>query len=298
LIYDKVIGRWPGILSGLGVDDSFLRDKHGPCPFCGGKDRYRFSDCDGEGTYFCNQCGSGNGWMFVKKMFGCDFSGAAKKVESIIGNCNMTEIKTKKDPRIALKKIAQLAKDININGEITGYLNNRGLFKIPETLKEAKLWYWFEGIKVGPFATMIALVSDRSAKGVTYHLTYINKGVKAKVDSPRKIMTPIHKIHGCAVRLHSFEDKICIAEGIETALAAHEFSKLPAFAALNANGLANFEVPDGITQVSIYSDNDGSFCGQKSAFILAERLVKEGIEVIVKIPKKIDSDWLDIIETT
>ncbi len=44
-------GRWPSIFHSLGIN--FRMDgKHGPCPFCGGKDRFRFSDKDGYGTVF------------------------------------------------------------------------------------------------------------------------------------------------------------------------------------------------------------------------------------------------------
>ena len=49
--------RWLAILPALGVPSHFLRNKHGPCPVCGGKDRFRFDDKDGKGTFFCNGCG-------------------------------------------------------------------------------------------------------------------------------------------------------------------------------------------------------------------------------------------------
>lgn len=49
-------GRWPRILSELGIAVPDHPRKHGPCPVCGGKDRFRFDDRNGDGTYFCNQC--------------------------------------------------------------------------------------------------------------------------------------------------------------------------------------------------------------------------------------------------
>ena len=33
-------GRWKEILSALGVDPATLKNQHGPCPGCGGKDRF------------------------------------------------------------------------------------------------------------------------------------------------------------------------------------------------------------------------------------------------------------------
>ena len=54
-------GRWPSILSALGLDERALSGRHGPCPMCGGKDRFRFDDKEGRGTYFCSGCGAGDG---------------------------------------------------------------------------------------------------------------------------------------------------------------------------------------------------------------------------------------------
>jgi putative DNA primase/helicase len=51
-------GRWPDLLVQLaGLTSDQLTDKHQPCPLCGGKDRYRFDDQDGTGSWYCNQCG-------------------------------------------------------------------------------------------------------------------------------------------------------------------------------------------------------------------------------------------------
>lgn len=47
-------GRWPEILPALNVPRDALRAKHGPCPGCGGKDRYRFDDRGGDGTWYCS----------------------------------------------------------------------------------------------------------------------------------------------------------------------------------------------------------------------------------------------------
>ena len=52
-------GRWPDILSALGVDSAHLRDRHGPCPGCEGTDRFRFDDQEGRGTWICSQGGGG-----------------------------------------------------------------------------------------------------------------------------------------------------------------------------------------------------------------------------------------------
>ena len=71
-------GKWPMIYASTCPQLSGSCDgNHGPCPMCGGKDRYRFTNMHGDGSIFCNQCcqhiGDGfeaikfvNGWTFVK----------------------------------------------------------------------------------------------------------------------------------------------------------------------------------------------------------------------------------------
>jgi len=51
--------RWNELLVAAGIDPKVLRNNHGPCPGCGGKDRFRYDDKDGDGTFICSQ-GDGN----------------------------------------------------------------------------------------------------------------------------------------------------------------------------------------------------------------------------------------------
>ena len=51
-------GRWNEILAVLAaLSAEQLSNRHQPCPLCGGRDRYRFDDLQGSGSWFCNQCG-------------------------------------------------------------------------------------------------------------------------------------------------------------------------------------------------------------------------------------------------
>src|SRR5437016_9947154 len=77
--------RWGEILPRLGIETRFLQNKHGPCPVCGGKDRFRFDDKDGSGSYYCNQCGAGVGIILLRKLHGWDFKTACHEIDRIIG---------------------------------------------------------------------------------------------------------------------------------------------------------------------------------------------------------------------
>lgn len=55
-------GRWPEVLCNVaGIGDDYLSGRAGPCPKCGGTDRFRFSNHHGNGSIICNQCGKGLG---------------------------------------------------------------------------------------------------------------------------------------------------------------------------------------------------------------------------------------------
>ncbi len=83
-------GRWREILSTLGMDEAYLSNRHGPCPFCGGKDRWRWDDRDGNGSGFCNQCdATGDGFHLAAKLTGMvgkqTFTTLLNRVAEIIG---------------------------------------------------------------------------------------------------------------------------------------------------------------------------------------------------------------------
>lgn len=78
-------GRWKNILSSiLGLTSTQLSKKGQPCPICGGKDRYSFTDKFRRGDYFCRGCGPGNGWTLIMKLKGCKFYEALKMVGDYI----------------------------------------------------------------------------------------------------------------------------------------------------------------------------------------------------------------------
>ena len=79
----------------LGIGESFLTGKHGPCPLCGGKDRWRWDNLEGRGTWICSQCGAGDGIALVMKMHGWGFREAAKGIEAVIGSTSVRRAKAR-----------------------------------------------------------------------------------------------------------------------------------------------------------------------------------------------------------
>ena len=86
-------GKWFDILTTVGgISPDFLQDKHGPCPACGGTDRFRWDDLNGTGSFFCNRCGSkdhaggaGSGLDLLMRVRGWSLADACGAVERHLG---------------------------------------------------------------------------------------------------------------------------------------------------------------------------------------------------------------------
>jgi hypothetical protein len=81
-------GRWREILLRLNIDVPPTAKQHGPCPTCGvGKDRFRFDDKEGNGSWFCNQCDpkAGDGFALVQNVKRCPFPEALHLVAGALG---------------------------------------------------------------------------------------------------------------------------------------------------------------------------------------------------------------------
>ncbi len=290
---ERAAGRWYEILSRL-VGEDFLTGRHGICPACGGRDRFRWADDQGSGNYFCSGCGHGDGADLVMKVNGLDFAAAAKEIEKVIPETVFKPVKQKKDPLPKLKRLSSEAKKLTNNDPVSLYLKARGLISPPEIRFHPGYSYYDGGISAGIFPVMMAIIQDVNGVNLTYHITYITDGQKADVKSPKKILPPISTITGAGIRLFGTGDEICIAEGIETAIAAHMDSGLPCIAAISANGMESLKLSGDIKKVTIYADNDRSYTGHKAAYSLANRLTvicKKKVDVI--IPELIGDDFCD-----
>src|SRR5262249_15415610 len=123
--------RWREILPQLGIDTRFLANTHGPCPLCGGRDRYRFDDKDGSGSYYCNQCGAGVGIIMVRKLRGWDYKTACDEIDKIIG-AGATAPKAAPEPTRGdtERRLSAVKRALNCSNHpdvVTTYLRRRGL---------------------------------------------------------------------------------------------------------------------------------------------------------------------------
>lgn len=279
---ERMRGRWHGVLPLLGVPAGFLNGKHQPCPVCGGKDRARFDDKEGSGSWICSQCGAGDGMALVMKVNGWDFKTAADRVEALAGDVAPRAPRQEADPQKQRQAIIRKWTEAGgIDAVVTKYLASRGIDPgfVPDLRENHR-------------CEMLALVRDASGQGCQVHRTLLTpQGRKADVDQVRMFMPgPIPE--GACVRLMPHEGTLGIAEGIETAFSAAILFDVPCWAALNTSLLKKWQAPADVRRVIVFADNDANFAGQAAAYELARRLANN-VEVEVRVPAHAGSDWND-----
>lgn len=288
---DRAIGHWREILPQLGIDPRFLVNRHGPCPICGGKDRFRFDDRDGSGSYICGQCGAGNGVILLRKKHGWDYATACAEIDKVIGKCGPAAKADHGQGSRAdrLAKVQKIITEATKPKIVADYLASRRLSTVPPVLLgHPTLPYVQDGQYRGRFPAVIAPIIGPDGALQSAHRIYL-----ADLPERKKAMPPVDTINGAAVRLFEAGEILGVSEGVETGIAAHELFQIPTWAAITATGMEKFQPPAGVKTLVIFGDNDSNFAGQKAAFVLANRLVRD-MAVEVHIPPASDSDWLDV----
>ncbi|MEW5891084.1 MAG: DUF7146 domain-containing protein [Pseudomonadota bacterium] len=334
---------WNLVLPRLGVDDKYLTKTQGPCPMCGGNTRFRFDNKEDHGTWYCNRCGAGNGVTLVAKVNGWSNAEAFKAIlnESTVVPLRPYIVRARKEPtrdelRSKLQRIWDEALPIVPGDPVWRYLHARipglGPLPAPSELRHHPALEYFEPYKdakgrnrsrsCGKFHAMLAKIRNKDGRPVNLHRTYLSEdGQKARILRTgstdeylkvKKMERGVEKYTGGAVHLYAPDGtgRLGVGEGIETMLAvrAGYKNRLPVWPCLNEGGVRKFVIPDWVTELHIFADNDlpdekGKRVGQEAAAALLRRAVKEGFvlgarrtgarRVFLHIPKEEGTDFLD-----
>lgn len=303
---ERARGRWKEILIAAGIDSKFLVDRHGPCPVCGGKDRFRWDNKHGEGGSFCNQCRASNGILLLRRFMRCDHHTALKFVEDFVGkDTNRPAYKpVPNQPRDASPAITRLLAESTSPEVVAAYLQRRGLSVTSDVLHgHPRCPYFVEEEDkrgnskyrvLGHFPTVVAPIVNGDGALIGVQRVY-----DAPVQERKKVLG---ELKGGVVRLGMPDDELAVCEGWETGLAVCELFGLPVWAALSAKNMEAFEPPAGIVRLHIYGDNDASGEGQAAAFNLAVRINRRNRQqhtgadpVKVCLPPEVGLDWLDML---
>ena len=204
-------GRWPEIHAALGVPSEYLNTrKHQPCPYCGGRDRYRYTNHQHSGGFICNQCTpqGGSGFDLLMLVFGYDFKQAAHEVAVLLGMAApeigqhptpaprrplpLAKAEPIHDRQPALLQTWHEAQPLNGQDPASLYLHARGLpadtwQHTGEAIRHhAAMPYYtateqkHKTLLIGHFPAMLAAITDTSGQLQGLHITYLQQRENAR----------------------------------------------------------------------------------------------------------------------
>lgn len=283
----QACGHWPRILPALGV--KVIKNRHQSCPVCGGSDRFRFDDKEGRGTWFCNQCGAGDGLKLVEKVFGVSASEAAGKVNAVTGNLSpvapemiaAAEAGTEADRKAAAELSVKLMEKTHTT---TGnaYLTGKG-FPVLECLTLTAM-HKTGGVTFRAGDVVVPLHDDT---GALVNLQLINADGLKRTLKGGQVKGACHIIEG----KKQAGKRLWIAEGYATALTVHHLTGETVMVALSSvnlfslASLARQKYP--ACQIVLAADRDLNGDGQSKAAAAAD-----ACEGIVALPP-VFGDWND-----
>jgi putative DNA primase/helicase len=318
-------GRWLAILGHLCPELEAVLAKpgrHHACPVHGGRDGFRlFRDAEVSGGGICNSCGAKpDGFAVLMWLRNWSFPAALTAVAQVLGGgsgsgqlsvrtpvCNndLNRQETNHRTKALLRHIWTAASpwDAPESALLRTYLHHRGLapeaFGGPLPLRfHPSLPYLEDGVCVGRYPAMLALMSDMEGRPATIHRTFLTAdGRKAPVLSPKKLMPHAsdRSLIGGAVRLGPASSVLGVAEGIETALAVRQATGMAVWSALSRTLLERFAPPGNTERIVIWADRDENGAGQRSAEILRKKLEATGNQVSIRLPPGNGTDWLDVL---
>ena len=283
----QACGHWPNILPALGV--KVMKNRHQSCPVCGGSDRFRFDDKEGRGTWFCNQCGAGDGLKLVEKVFGVSASEAAGKVNAVTGNLSpvapeviaAAEAETDADRKAAAALTVRLMEKTR---PATGnaYLTRKG-FPALECLT-LTVMHKTGGVTFHTGDVVVPLYDDT---GALVNLQLINADGLKRTLKGGQVKGACHVIEG----KKQAGKRLWIAEGYATALTVHHLTGETVMVALSSvnllslASLARQKYP--ACQIVLAADRDLNGDGQNKATAAAD-----ACEGVVALPP-VFGDWND-----
>ena len=283
----QACGHWPHILPALGVN--VIKNRHQACPVCGGSDRFRFDDKEGRGTWFCNQCGAGDGLKLVEKALGLSAGDAAKQVNAVTGNLSPVTPETltamDADTDASRKAAAELAvKLMEKTRTATGnaYLTRKG-FPDRECLMLTTS-HKTGGVSYCTGDMVVPLYDDSSA---LVNLQLINADGLKRTLKGGQVKGACHIIEG----QKQAGKRLWIAEGYATALSVHQLTGETVMVALSSvnllslASLARHKYP--ACQIVLAADRDLNGDGQTKAATAAKAC--EGLVVLPPV----FGDWND-----
>jgi len=224
----------------------------------------------------------------LKLSTGKDFKTLAKEIDQAFGNAFSTEHQTPKVNNNLNQAVARFKSLSVIRGtDAERYLNSRGITQLPTGgVKYSAGEYNSE--TGGKLPCIYAIASNEYSEAIQRHVTYLDGATKAKVEVQKKALSLQEYSGSISVKLFQPKSTLGIAEGIETALSAHQLYKVPVWSTLNSSLMKRFKAPSGVDTLYIFADNDTNGTGLAAAFACANKNILSNNDVrrvIVRWPE-------------
>lgn len=235
-------GHWPDVLAGLGIDIP-RRGKHGPCPACGGKDRFRLDDKTGRGTFICSQCGSGDGLDLVCRVTNKSPKEAAELIAPLVGlsaggldpvelerihqqqqaRADAERKRAEQERQKATRRAAAIAGDVAQG--VSPYLTAKGLEWPQATINRTLIR---EGGENYPAGSLVIPLTNEAGELVNVQLIRAD-GTKRYLHGGQKAGA-FHRIEG--------GELVAVVEGYATGLSVHLAIGATVYCAMDCGNLA------------------------------------------------------------
>ncbi|MGH1410980.1 MAG: DUF927 domain-containing protein [Aeromonas sp.] len=292
-------GHWPELLAAVGIDTPY-RGKHGPCPACGGKDRFRLDDKAGRGTWFCNLCGAGDGLDLVCRVLSTTPKAAAELLAPLVGvsaagvdpaeweriyqqqqaKAEQAERQRALQRRRAASRAAAIAGDVTTGA--SPYLVGKGIEQ-PQTAISRTLIR--EGGENFPAGSLVVALTDEGGALVNVQLIRAD-GTKRYLAAGQKVGA-YHRIGGGAL--------VAVVEGYATGLSVHLAIRATVYCAMDAGNLlaiaqiARRQHPEA--RLLLCGDNDEGTKGNPGKAKAEHAAAAVG--GLVALPPEFSGDWND-----
>jgi phage/plasmid primase-like uncharacterized protein len=296
----------------------------GPCPVCGGTDRFGVDLRKGGGLFNCRRCrrGGGDAISLVCFLDGCDFIEAvttlvgpppsgkqetaeersAREQRALERRQRLERDRQERESRAAAELRDSIrycdglwAKATPLPPKALAYLARRGIV-LDDVPDQAGLRFLARCPLGGSVKPCIIARFTHAVSGAAGGLWR-----RPLTGEKPKSLAPIK---GHVIRLWPDEDVaegLVIGEGVETGLAAgtmitHSNTLLrPVWACGCDDNLRNFPTLPGIGHLTVLADNDVKRAGQAAARACAERWAEAGREVEVLTPDVSGEDFNDLV---
>lgn len=295
---DAAKGRWEEIFTHYGLPPhSGNKHYRGACPLCGKKGKFRIDDKYGTGGWIC-VCGNGNGFDLIIEKTGREYLEICKEIDIIIDNNGNTNIAVMMQDDGHLKAIEYFNSLIPLEkSNVEKYLNSRGIYVMPEHSVRYSLGEYSTSVKAD-LPAMFCVASNHNNKIKYTHSTFLIGSVKPSIEASKQIRTIERYSGSLSVKLFKHRGVLGVAEGVETALSSTQMYSIPTWATLTSSFMKKFIVPDKVSELYIFADNDLNGTGLAAAFHCGRNnIIKANDLKFVHIlwPLKDDSDFNDII---